>query len=89
MSPRSPIGLHSIVGAKPDLHLQVNAPGLFMHSVEAKSHWLDAHSFISEEKNEQIKELPTQDNEASDLTFASRNIVEVLIWPTLYDVGPR
>lgn len=45
--PRSPMGRHSIVGAKPDLHLQVNAPGLFMHSVDARSHWLDAHSFIS------------------------------------------
>lgn len=38
MSPRSPIGRHSIVGAKPGLHLQVNAPGLFMHSVDARSH---------------------------------------------------
>jgi len=45
--PRSPIGRHSMVGAKPGLHLQVNAPGLFIHSVDARSHWLDAHSFIS------------------------------------------
>lgn len=49
INPRSPIGLHSIVGANPGLHLQVNAPGLLMHSVEARSHWLDAHSFISVE----------------------------------------
>lgn len=38
INPRSPIGLHSMVGAKPGLHLQVNAPGLLMHSVEARSH---------------------------------------------------
>lgn len=55
MSPRSPIGRHSIVGAKPDLHLHVNAPGLFMHSVDAKSHWLDAHSLISIRKTTGFK----------------------------------
>lgn len=55
MRPRSPIGRQSIVGAKPDLHLQVNAPGVFMHSVDARSHWLVVHSFISAETDERIQ----------------------------------
>lgn len=50
INPRSPMGLHSMVGANPGLHLHVNAPGLLMHSVEARSHWLDAHSFMSAQK---------------------------------------
>jgi hypothetical protein len=36
--PKSPIGRHSIVEEKPDLHLHINAPAVLIHSVDARSH---------------------------------------------------
>jgi len=36
--PRSPTGLHSIVGAKPVLQRQWKPPKLLTHSVDDKSH---------------------------------------------------
>lgn len=48
MRPRSPTGLHSKVEVKPLRHLHENDPGVFIHSVEAISHWLLVHSFMSE-----------------------------------------
>lgn len=50
ISPKSPTGLHSKVGAKPFLHLQENEPAVLTHSVDARSHWLLTHSLISTKK---------------------------------------
>lgn len=36
--PRSPTGLHSMVGANPVLQRQWKPPKLFAHSVDARSH---------------------------------------------------
>lgn len=38
IKPRSPTGLHSIVGANPVLQRQWKPPMLLTHSVDAKSH---------------------------------------------------
>lgn len=51
IKPRSPTGLQSSVDAKPCLHLQENEPGVLTHSVDATSHWLLTHSFISVIRN--------------------------------------
>lgn len=47
ISPKSPTGLQSKLGVKPDLQGQKKPPWVFLHSVEAASHWLLAHSLIS------------------------------------------
>lgn len=53
----SETGLHSILGVKPDLHLQWKAPAVFMQSVDATSHCDAAHSLMSEQnKNMTIEE---------------------------------
>lgn len=46
-TPRSPLGLQSRLGRNPGLHIHENAPGVFLHSVEAASHCAASHSFIS------------------------------------------
>jgi hypothetical protein len=38
VSPKSPTGRHSKFGANPLRHRQWNAPGVFIHSLEARSH---------------------------------------------------
>lgn len=47
INPKSPTGLQSILGAKPGLQGQKKPPWVFLHSVEAPSHWLLTHSLIS------------------------------------------